>query len=174
MSTILEQNFFNRPTLIIAQELLGKYLVRRIKEQIISLEIHEVEAYDGPHDLACHAAKGRTARTEVMFGPAGNIYVYFVYGVHWMLNIVVGPEDYPAAILIRGAGHITGPARLTKFLSIDKQFNTLPVAKESGLWIEDRGIIIPRNSIKRTSRIGVDYAGPVWAQKPYRFITKAP
>lgn len=170
MNKILDQHFFTRPTLTVAQELLGKYLVRTIGEQTIALQISEVEAYDGPDDLACHAAKGRTPRTEVMFGPAGHIYVYFVYGVHWMLNIVVGPENYPAAILIRGAGNISGPARLTKFLSIDKQLNTLPLSKKSNLWIEDRGIIISPSSIKRTPRIGVDFAGPVWAQKPYRFI----
>lgn len=170
INVIVEQNFFNRPTLIVAQELLGKHLVRRINKQVISLKIHEVEAYDGPHDRACHAAKGRTKRTEIMFGPAGHFYVYFVYGIHWMLNIVVGSENYPAAILIRGAGHISGPARLTNFLSIDKQFNTLPVSKESNLWIEDHGITISHQSIQCTPRIGIDYAGSVWAQKPYRFI----
>lgn len=170
MNKIVTQSFFNRPTLIVAQELLGKYLVRNLNNHIISLEINEVEAYDGPDDRACHAAKGHTKRTEVMFGPAGFFYIYFVYGVHWMLNIVVGPKDYPAAILIRSAGNIKGPARLTKFLSIDKQLNTLPVLPKSNLWIEDRGVIVPKNGFTRNPRIGVDYAGTVWAQKPYRFI----
>jgi DNA-3-methyladenine glycosylase len=170
MNTILSKTFFNRPTLTVAQDLLGKYLVRQVKGQLVALEINEVEAYDGPSDRACHAARGKTPRTAVMFGPAGHFYVYFVYGVHWMLNIVTGREGYPAAILIRGAGNITGPARLTKFLGIDKTFNAAAAAKSSGLWIEDRGVIVPRHLTQRTPRIGVAYAGAVWAAKPYRFL----
>ncbi len=143
--------------------------MRQINGQQIAAEIHETEAYVGPHDLACHASKGRTARTEVMFGPAGYWYVYFIYGMHWMLNVVTGEVDHPAAVLIRGAGDWTGPAKLTKALSIDKGLNGQRAAKSSGLWIEDRGVTVPRRRIQRTPRIGVDYAGP-WAAKPYRYV----
>ena len=156
---ILTPDFFNRPTLQVAEELIGKYLVRHQQKLIIT----DVEAYDGPQDLACHASKGRTPRTEVMFGPAGRFYVYFCYGVHWMLNIVTGPPG--TAILIRGAGDIQGPARLTKALQIDNSFNTKPAVPTTGLWFEESGIT---PEIEKSPRIGVDYAGPIWSKKPYR------
>jgi DNA-3-methyladenine glycosylase len=155
----------------VAHDLLGKFLVRQLSDgrEIVSM-ITEVEAYDGVDDLACHAAKGRTPRTEVMFGSAGIWYVYFVYGMHNMLNIVTGPKEYPAAVLIRGTQDVSGPGRLTKHFQIDRFFNTKIASKESSLWIEDRGIKIKQSEIARTPRIGVDYAGPVWSQKEWRFI----
>ncbi len=155
-----------------ARELLGKYLVRRVGDELTAAVITETEAYVGPHDLACHASKGRTARTEVMFGPAGHWYVYFIYGMHWMLNAVTDDEGHPAAVLLRGAGDWNGPARLTKALSIDKALNGWPAAPASGLWIEDRGLKIARSRIRRTPRIGVEYAGH-WAEKPYRFVLES-
>jgi DNA-3-methyladenine glycosylase len=164
--------FFHRPALKVARDLLGKSLVRRHADgRLEAAIIHETEAYIGPHDKACHAAKGHTPRTAVMFGPAGHWYVYFVYGIHWMLNVVTGDEGYPAAVLLRGAGDWVGPARLTKGLAIDKRFNGQPAAEPSSLWIEDRGIVLPRSAISRTPRIGVDYAGE-WAAKPYRFVAR--
>jgi len=172
VNKILTPDFFNRPVVDVARELLGKYLVGKIGTQEIRLEINEVEAYDGPQDLACHGRFGKTKRTEPMFGPAGHFYVYFVYGVHWMLNIVTGQENYPAAILIRGAGKINGPAKLTKFLSIDKTFNSKLATPETGLWFEDHGLVISHKRIIASTRIGVEYAGPVWAKKPYRFLLR--
>ena len=169
VGTVLDAAFYARPALAVARGLLGKYLVRQLPGEQLALRIYETEAYIGPHDLACHAAKGRTPRTEVMFGPAGCWYVYFIYGIHWMLNVVTESEGFPAAVLLRAAGPADGPARLTKALAIDKRFNTLPAAETSGLWIEDRGHAPARRSIRRTPRIGVDYAGP-WAAKPYRFV----
>jgi DNA-3-methyladenine glycosylase len=166
---VVPAEFFARPALIVARELIGKVLVRRSGQREIAAIIHETEAYTGPHDLACHGSKGRTARTEVMFGPAGHWYVYFIYGIHWMLNVVTDDVEHPAAVLIRGAGEWTGPARLTKALSIDKHLNATWAARSSGLWIEDRAIRIPRGAVQRTPRIGVDYAGE-WAAKPYRFV----
>jgi DNA-3-methyladenine glycosylase len=167
---VLDDAFFRRPALRVAKDLLGKSLVRRGPTGLVTAAvIHETEAYIGPQDLACHAAKGRTARTEVMFGPPGYWYIYFVYGIHWMLNVVTGDEGFPAAVLIRGAGEWIGPARLTKGLAIDKGFNGARADRTSGLWIEDRGLRLLRRSIKRTPRIGVDYAG-AWAAKPYRYV----
>ncbi len=168
----LERGFSARPALVVARELLGKYLVRRVGDELIDAVITETEAYVGPHDLACHASKGRTARTEVMFGPAGHWYVYFIYGMHWMLNAVTDDEGYAAAVLIRGAGDWNGPAKLTKALSIDKAFNGQPAVPDAGLWVEDRGPAIARWRVRRTPRIGVDYSGP-WAAKPYRFVLDA-
>lgn len=173
--TVLKKSFFENDTLHVAENLLGKFLVRANAQHEPSAEsralmITEVEAYTGPHDLACHAAKGRTPRTEVMFGEGGTWYVYFVYGIHWMLNIVTERRGYPAAVLIRGTDEVSGPARLTKHLQINNFFNAKSSNKESGLWIEDRGIVIPKNEIIRSPRIGVDYAGPIWSKKPYRFL----
>lgn len=166
---VFKQNFFNQPTVKVAKNLLGKFLCHRIGKKVISKMITEVEAYDGFSDKASHASRGKTARNAVMFGASGIWYVYFTYGMHWMLNIVVGPKDYPAAILIRGVEGINGPARLTKFLRIDKKFNTRPAVRKTGLWIEGRGVKIPSNKIKAASRIGVAYSSPVWSKKKWRF-----
>lgn len=108
-----------------------------------------------------------------MFGPAGHWYTYLIYGMYWMLNVVTSEPGYPAAVLIRTAGEWDGPGKLTKAMHIDKRFNAKPAAKEVGLWIEDRGLIIPKNSIFRTPRVGVDYAG-AWAKKPFRFVVQTP
>ncbi len=175
MTNFLNRNFFNRSALTVAKEILGKFLIRRRGGKEIALMITEVEAYDGSKDRASHASCGKTERNKVMFGEAGNWYVYFTYGMHWMLNIVTGPKDYPAAILIRGTDKINGPGRITKYLKIDKKFNAKPANKKTGLWIEDRpacrtgrGVKIKPSMIKRGKRIGVAYAGK-WADKPYRF-----
>ena len=113
---------------------------------------------------------GKTKRTEAMFGPAGCFYVYLVYGMYWMLNIVTDQKDYPAAVLIRGAQEVSGPGRSTKFLSIDKELNSKLVCVKSGLWVEDRSACVQTHKIIRTPRIGINYTGPVWSKKPYRFV----
>ena len=156
--------------------MLGKQLVRRLADgRIESRMIVETEAYDGERDLACHARAGRTARTEVMYRAGGVWYVYLCYGIHEMLNLVVGPEDWPAAVLIRGVEGAVGPGRVTKTLAIDRKLNgRCATDEESGLWIENRGGRVPRSRIRATSRIGVAYAGPVWASKPWRFIFVLP
>src|SRR3990167_9897625 len=174
---LVHPSFFNRKTLKVAEELLGKYLARKIGRKIIREKITETEAYIGPHDLACHSSRGRTTRNGPMFCEAGTIYVYFTYGMHWMLNIVTEEKDFPAAVLIRGTENVSGPARLTKHFKIDKMLNGQMIGKKSGLWIEEnsptslklRGI---KEKITKTPRIGVSYAGKIWAEKPYRFILK--
>ena len=131
--------------------------------------ITEVEAYDGERDLACHARVGRTRRTAVMYGPGGVWYVYLCYGVHEMLNLVVGPRDWPAAVLIRGVEGCHGPGRVTRALGIDRRLNGVAATETGELWIEDRGVRVPRRLVRATPRVGVDYAGPIWARKPWRF-----
>ncbi len=168
---ILPRSFFNRPTLTVARDLLGKFIVRRFRVQETALMITEVEAYDGFGDKASHAHRGQTERNKIMFGPAGCWYVYFTYGIHWMLNIVTAEKGYPAAVLIRGTDKVVGPARLTKWLHIDKKMNGRPASHQTGLWIEERGVVVAKNKIKRAPRVGVSYAGE-WAKKPYRFIIK--
>lgn len=170
MRKILGPKFFDRPTLEVAEDLLGKYLVRKVGRKTVAEKITEIEAYVGPHDLACHSAKGRTSRTEVMYQKAGTLYIYFVYGMHWMLNIVTEKKDYPAAVLIRGTEHFRGPGVLTRELKIDKKLNGKMAGRKTGFWIEDRGE--ENFKIERTPRIGVRYAGPVWSKKKYRFLVK--
>ncbi len=170
---ILPASWFNRPTLLVAKELLGKYLVRQFGKKRIALMITEVEAYDGPYDRASHAHRGQTKRNAPMFGQAGRWYVYLVYGNYWMLNIVTGPKNYPAAVLLRGAGEISGPGRLAKHLHITGGMSGRLANRNFHLWIEDRGVRIKNTNIKRTSRIGVAYAGRYWSNRPYRFILPA-
>jgi DNA-3-methyladenine glycosylase len=159
-----------KKTVALARWLLGKHLVRRRSDGRLEARlITEVEAYHGERDLASHARAGRTRRTAVMYGPGGHWYVYLCYGVHEMLNLVTGPRDWPAAILIRGVAGISGPGRLTRSLGIDRRLNGRVVGRSSGLWIEDRGGRVPRGALRATPRIGVAYAGPVWSKKPWRF-----
>ncbi len=160
---------------MVAQELLGKFLVRKIGVREIVAKIVETEAYDGAEDKAAHGSHGKTPRNEVLFEEAGRFYVYFVYGMHWLLNIVCGRRDFPAGVLIRGVEieglRLDGPAKLTKFLKIDKSFNGKLAAKDISLWFEDRGLKIKKDQIASSKRIGVDYAGE-WADKLYRFYLK--
>lgn len=187
---VLSQSWFNRSAIAVARDLLGKFLVRRIGKKIIRAMIVEVEAYEGFNDKASHASRGRTPRNFVMFGPPGRWYVYFTYGTHWMLNVVTGPKNYPAAVLIRAAvvnmgtsdvpkltsmfrtpevQTLNGPARLTKFLKIDKRFNNKPADLKTGLWLKDLGFKFRDSIIKSGHRIGISYAGPYWAKKKWRF-----
>lgn len=164
-STIVPQDFFARPVLHVAQDLLGKYLVSESGEGMIT----EVEAYDGPEDKACHGRFGRTQRTAPMFGPAGHWYVYLVYGMYQMLNAVTDSEGYPAAVLVRSVGQWNGPGKLTKAWGIDETFNAKRIQPSSGLWVEDRGTAVPSSSIQQLPRIGIDYAKE-WKNVPYRFL----
>ncbi|MDI6734313.1 MAG: DNA-3-methyladenine glycosylase [Patescibacteria group bacterium] len=175
-SKTLSQKFFKKPTLEIARRLLGKYLCRRYRGKTIKLMITEVEAYDGFEDKASHASRGITLRNKIMFGPAGYWYVYFTYGIHFMLNIVTGKKGYPAAVLIRSAKtanqQINGPARLTKFLHINKSLNEKIMSRKTSLWIKDGGLKLKPFQIKSSPRIGVNFAGPAWSKKKYRFYIK--
>jgi DNA-3-methyladenine glycosylase len=164
------ETLHSKRTVFLARWLLGKFLVRRFSHGTQDARmILETEAYKGESDLACHARAGRTKRTEVMYREGGVWYVYLCYGIHEMLNLVVGPRDWPAAILIRGVEGAIGPGRVTKALAIDRKLNAKAVAPSSDLWLEDRGVHVPRSAVKVTPRIGVDYAGPIWSAKHWRF-----
>lgn len=187
----LEKNFFRQKTERVARQLLGKILTRRIGKKIISGMIIETEAYVGPHDLACHASKGKTNRTSVMFGEAGIWYIYLIYGFYYCLNIVTEEKDYPSAVLIRSLEPLegieymkchrktdimsnlaSGPGKLCQALEIDKTLNnTSAVLKNSALFIEDRGIKIASKNMVKATRIGVGYAGE-WKDKLLRFYVK--
>lgn len=168
----LGRYFFNRSAEIVALELLGKKLCRRLADgKVLHGIITETEAYLGVEDLASHSRLGlRTKRNEVMYGLPGMAYVYFTYGMHWLLNFVCSRKDDPQAVLIRGLDAERGPARLTKIFQIDGALNGEDVVKSKELWVET-GITIPRSNIVRTSRIGVAYARE-WKDKPLRFILK--
>ena len=179
-SNPLPREFFNRPTLKVAKELLGNVLVRKTTNSTIFTKIVDVEAYVGPKDKACHASKGRTKRTEIMFGQPGFTYVYLIYGMYHLLNIVTEREGYPAAILIRGLEpmkkddsptgqtRIDGPGRVGRFLELDRTHNGLDTTQGTTIWIEDHGLAVSRKQIQALPRIGVDYAGE-WAKKLWRF-----
>jgi DNA-3-methyladenine glycosylase len=169
-------SFYDRPAVVVAREMLGQVLVHQVKDVRRAVRVVETEAYAGPHDLACHASKGRTPRAEVLFGPPGRAYVYFVYGMHHCFNVVVEPEGVGAAVLIRGvepleglpAGVRTdGPAKLCRALGITLRDNRTSLVGEGHLWLESAPVP-SRRAIARGPRIGVDYAG-IWARKPYRF-----
>lgn len=154
----LKPDFFAKNTIRVAKNLLGKYLCRKLKSgRVISAMITETEGYKGFNDKASHAHKGRTKRTEVMFGEPGAIYVYLIYGMHYCLNLVTEKKDYPAAVLVRGVAEASGPGRVCRFFKIDKKLNGQKMGRE--LWIEDHGIKVPSSKIKAARRIGVDYAG---------------
>jgi DNA-3-methyladenine glycosylase len=171
--TILNPVFFDRPADRVAHDLIGCRLNWTRSDDSHSRMITETEAYIGPHDLASHAARGRTKRTEVMFGEPRTLYLYFVYGMHWMLNVVTGPAGYPAAVLIRAVQDINGPARLTKAMALTGSLNGKQADEENGVWFTD-DTRPPRTKIIRSARIGVDYAGPVWSLKPLRFSLHPP
>lgn len=158
-----------RGTVALARALLGKVLVRTTAAGREERVVVETEAYVGAQDLACHASKGCTPRTQVMFGPGGVWYVYLCYGIHEMLNLVTGPAGHPAAILIRGVEGAVGPGRVTKQLAINRALNGKPATPESGLHLEDHGITAPPRHVISGPRVGIDYAGPIWAAKPWRF-----
>ncbi len=152
----------------VAPLLLGQHLCRRYKDgKIGCYKIVEVEAYLGEKDKACHSSKGRTKRTEVMYGPPEHWYVYLIYGMYYMLNLVVGPVGVPEAILIRGVEGIDGPGKLTKELKIDKSFNGLRASKRFGLWLKI-GEFVPKSSFVRLPRVGVEYAGE-WKDRLLRY-----
>lgn len=162
--------FQSTDTIGLARSLLGKELVIGNRTSGTTHTITEVEAYHGPEDRASHASRGLTPRTRTMFGSGGHWYVYLCYGVHEMLNLVTGPEGFPAAILIRGLDVVSGPGRLTRKLGIDRRFNARPATPRTGLYLADLGKNIAADRIVATPRIGVDYAGAEWAAKPYRFL----
>jgi len=154
-----------------AKSLLGKYLVRRIGNKEVALMINELELYEGLEDRSSHAFRGNKGRASVMYGPGGHWYVYLCYGMYEMLNLVIGENGFPAAVLIRGAGDYHGPGKLTKALDIGRELYGKPATKKSGLWIEDRGVTIPSKEILATPRIGLGNAGE-WLHTPHRFVLK--
>ena len=188
--SVIQREFYQRDALDVARDLLGCRLVRTVNGQRLAGLIMETEAYQGEDDLGSHASAGKTPRTSVMYGPPGHAYVYFTYGIHWLLNAVTGHEGTPAAVLIRGIqpvegqgfmaenrpynankkGWTDGPAKLTQALAIDGDFNTVDLCStENNLWIET-GETIPEEVVQRTARIGLNSVPEPWRSIPWRFV----
>jgi len=161
-------DFYRHDTVLVAQRLLSKILVRRFADGTIHrYRITETEAYCGIADLACHASKGKTKRTQVMFNHGGYVYVYLIYGMFWLLNIVSGDEGDGSAVLIRGLDGFNGPGRLGRELKLDSSFYGENLETSERLWIEDAPAV---DRFDSTPRIGVDYAGEPWISMPWRFV----
>src|SRR5690348_10093694 len=173
----ITRDFYARDTLTVARELIGMHLVRADGDTVRRGRIVETEAYQGPEDLAAHSSRGRTRRTEVMFGPPGHAYVYFIYGFWNCLNVVTGRAGVPHAVLLRALeplGELSestwGPGLLCRALHIDRRLNGADLRGEA-LWLEYPGKRTPAVRIARATRIGVDYAGE-WARRPWRFFDR--
>ncbi len=190
--TVINQNYYTQPTLTVARTLLGQRLVREINGRQLIATIVETEAYIGPADTACHASKGRTPRTEVMFGPPGRAYVYLVYGMHSMLNLVTEEENFPAAVLIRAVEPVAGleimqqnrplkqaksenltngPGKLCRALAIDRGLNNWNLTLGQTLWLETANTV-PEEAVAAGPRIGIDYAREPDRLAPWRFWIK--
>ena len=163
----LDDRFFHRPCLEVARDLVGKVLVHRAGEQVLKLRISETESYCGEADTACHAHKGRTKRTEVLWMESGTVYLYLCYGMHWLLNIVTGEENDPQAVLIRACVEAEGPGKLTKKLGINGELNRSSILTSDRLWIEDDGF---RCEVKTDKRVGIGYASQEDQDRLWRFI----
>jgi DNA-3-methyladenine glycosylase len=186
---ILTRNFYRRPVQTVARELLGKRLVRQFDNQIAAGIIIEAEAYDGEQDQACHARSGKTPRNAMMYGEAGRAYVYFTYGMHWMLNCVSSEDGYPAAVLLRAIHPVEGieiirenrnginfkhwcdgPAKLTHALGISGEHNGNDLCDHSSPFFIEEGLTITDNDIRTTPRIGIQNTPEPWLSKPWRYV----
>lgn len=185
----LTRNFFTQPTLYVAQKILGKYIVRKLGNKKLAGKIIETEAYIGPKDKASHAyvppeqrkkfPNGKiTPRNKAEFLIGGHIYIYLVYGMYWQLNISTFKQNTAECILIRalevsGKEKIAdGPGKLCNYLKLDKSFYGEDITKSKRIWVEDRGEKIKPEKILATGRIGIDYAGPYWSKRKWRFVLK--
>ncbi len=184
----LPQRFYQREVTLVARDLLGMQLVRQVGDQRVSGIIVETEAYRGEEDLACHARHGKTRRTEVMYGEAGRAYIYFTYGMHWLLNVVTGEVGFPAAVLLRAiiplqgteiiaanrAGRpekewCNGPAKICQALQISGAMNGIDLTTNSaGLWIEEAPPV-PDSRVVTGTRIGIGTVPEPWKSIPWRF-----
>ncbi len=172
MSRKLGRTFYTKPTLDVSKDLLGKYIVRKIGKKELVGKIIETEAYIGPQDKASHAYKYKaTSRNRIEYLTGGHIYIYLVYGMYWQFNIVTSQKGKPECVLIRALdlGKLAdGPGKLCRYLKLDKSFYGEDLTKSKRIWLEDRGEKL--SNILSTARIGIDYAGPYWSRRKWRFI----
>lgn len=164
-----DEKFFRRDGLTVAPELVGKLISRQHGSEIITLRITETECYLGEEDTACHASKGRTPRTEMLYKSGGTIYVYLCYGIHSLMNIITGEAEQPQGVLIRACEGYEGPGKLTKALLVDRSFNGESILDNHRIWLSDDGY---SPEIVRKKRVGIDYAAPRDRDALWRFAVR--
>jgi DNA-3-methyladenine glycosylase len=163
----LNKKFFEQDALVVAPSLLGKILVTKKNKTLKKYKITEVEVYRGEEDEACHAKKGKTKRNETMYHSGGYLYIYLIYGMYWMMNVVTGKAGHPQAVLIRGLEGLKGPGKVTRCLGIDKSYSGENLVVSDRIWIENNN---ESGSYVTLKRIGIDYAGEYWKNKLWRFV----
>lgn len=164
----LGENFFHRDCLEVAPALVGKVLVHRLPDGTeVRERIAETEAYRGTEDLGCHASKGKTPRNSILWEKSGTVYIYLCYGMHHLLNVITGEENQPQGVLLRAGVTHAGPGKLTKALQIDRSLNGGSFTDGGVLWFEDDGFVC---TVHTDVRVGIDYAGELWKNKPWRWI----
>lgn len=169
MAKRLGRKYLSQPATVLAPELIGKLLCRQTEEGILKYRIMETECYYGEEDTACHASKGKTERTKVLYEKGGTAYVYLCYGMHSLFNVVSGKEGHPEAVLIRGVSGYNGPGKLTRAMEIDKRLNEEDMVSSERLWLEDDGC---RPEYTTAKRVGIDYATPEYRDILWRYIIK--
>ncbi|HHE76367.1 MAG TPA: tRNA 2-thiouridine(34) synthase MnmA, partial [Candidatus Parcubacteria bacterium] len=185
MGKKLDKAFYLRPALILAKELLGKYIVRKVGRKFIIGKIVETEAYVGPKDKAAHTYNWKkTERNKAEYLKGGHIYIYLVYGMHWQLNITAANSGDPECVLVRAIDPVVreemskrmilsnGPGKLCRYLKLDKSFYGEDLIKSKRIWLEDSGEKIKGGDVLQTKRVGIDYAGPYWSKRKWRFLIK--
>jgi DNA-3-methyladenine glycosylase len=189
MPNRLNESFFCRDTIEVARDLLGKKLVRKVGQWCISGIVLETEAYRGEEDLACHARAGRTPRTEIMYGPPGRAYIYFIYGMHWLLNFVTEKENIPGAVLIRSIKPVdgldliskkrkdqpeqmwtNGPAKICQALAIDGRLNGINACEPDSLIYLESGFEVDPGQISSSPRVGLNAVPEPWKSVDWRFV----
>ena len=176
----LFRSFYTRPTLKVAKDLLGKYIIRKIGRKQLVGKIIETEVYIGPRDKASHAFGGKmTPRNKAEYLIGGNIYIYLVYGMYWQMNISTFEKGKPECVLIRAIevpgkdiSLTNGPGKLCRCLKLNKSFYGEDLTKSKRIWLESHGEKIKLSQILATKRIGIDYAGPYWSRRKLRFLVK--
>lgn len=167
MAKRLGRRLLSQPATVLAPELLGKLLCRRTDQGVLKYRIMETECYYGEEDTACHASKGKTERTKVLYEKGGTAYVYLCYGMHSLFNVVSGKEGHPEAVLIRGVTGYNGPGKLTHAMEIDRALNGEDMVISNQLWLEDDGC---RPDYRTAKRVGIDYATEEYRDILWRFI----
>ena len=164
----LPKEFYKKDAITLAPLLLGKIIVRKLNDNtILKYKITETECYYGEEDSACHAFKGRTKRTEVLYNEGGFSYIYLCYGIHLLLNIVTGPKDHPEAVLIRGIENYNGPGRVSKALHLTKDLNNIDLTLSDKIWLEETK---EKQKYIKDKRVGINYATKKYKNIKWRFI----
>ena len=169
MTKRMGRKALSKPATELAPELLGKLLCRKTDQGIHKYRIMETECYFGEEDTACHASKGRTDRTRILYEKGGTAYVYLCYGIHSLFNVVSGREGHPEAVLIRGVEGYNGPGKLTRAMEIDRTLNGEDMVESHRLWLEDDGY---RPAFVSAKRVGIDYATEEYRDILWRFIAE--